>query len=123
MISTLSNKGTVIINSYRFNSLEELDLEIRKHTTKRDEDGKWECNICGKSFSEMSTVYKHVKNNHSTKSEKQTQDEIIIHQLSPSQIGEIDENLMQNVVINIDNKIVENISIEEKRELIDTEYV
>ena len=71
----------------------------------------------------MSTVYKHVKNNHSTKSEKQTQDEIIIHQLSPSQIGEIDENLMQNVVINIDNKIVENISIEEKRELIDTEYV
>ena len=74
----------------------------------------FECNICGKTFSEMSTVYKHVKNNHSTKSEKQTQDEIIIHQLSPSQIGEIDEDLIQNVVINIDNKIVENISIEEK---------
>ena len=59
-------------------------------------------------------MYKHVKNSHSTKSEKQTQDEIIIHQLSPSQIGEIDEDLIQNVVINIDNKIVENISIEEK---------
>ena len=74
----------------------------------------FECNICGKTFSEMSTVYKHVKSNHSTKSEKQTQDEIIIHQLSPSQIGEIDEDLIQNVVINIDNKIVENISIEDK---------
>ena len=48
VISTVSNKGTVIMNLDRFNSLEELDLEIRKHTTKRDEDGKWECNICGK---------------------------------------------------------------------------
>ena len=96
---------------------------LNEHMNRHYGVKPFECNICGKSFSEMSTVYKHVKNNHSTKSEKQTQDEIIIHQLSPSQIGEIDENLMQNVVINIDNKIVENISIEEKRELIDTEYV
>ena len=76
----------------------------------------FECNICGKTFSEMSTVYKHVKSNHSTKSEKQTQDEIIIHQLPTGHIGEmvVPTDLIQNVVINIDNKIVENISIEEK---------
>ena len=96
--------------SKKFTRQQTLNEHMNRHYGVKP----FECNICGKTFSEMSTVYKHVKNNHSTKSEKQTQDEIIIHQLSPSQIGEIDEDLIQNVVINIDNKIVENISIEEK---------
>ena len=96
--------------SKKFTRQQTLNEHMNRHYGVKP----FECNICGKTFSEMSTVYKHVKNNHSTKSEKQTQDEIIIHQLSPSQIGEIDEDLIQNVVINIDNKMVENISIEEK---------
>jgi len=96
--------------SKKFTRQQTLNEHMNRHYGVKP----FECNICGKTFSEMSTVYKHVKSNHSTKSEKQTQDEIIIHQLSPSQIGEIDEDLIQNVVINIDNKIVENISIEDK---------
>merc|ERR1712150_197775 len=60
-ISTLSNKGTVIINSDRFNSLEELDLEIRKHATKRDLDGKWECSICGKISRSLSHSLEHIE--------------------------------------------------------------
>ena len=60
-ISTISNKGPVIINSDRFDSIEELDLEIQKYMTKRKEDGKYECNVCGRISGKRPHCSEHIE--------------------------------------------------------------
>ena len=59
-IPSISSKGPVILNSDRFDSIEELDLEIQKYMTKRIEDGKYECNVCGR-ISRKSHCLEHIE--------------------------------------------------------------
>ena len=86
---------------------------LNEHMNRHSGLKPFECNICGKAFSEMSTVYKHVKTHDVSKSEKQTREEIIIHQLPPNHIDAIvSSNIIDDVVINLDNKLSNVISID-----------
>ena len=74
----------------------------------------FECKICKKTFSEMSTVYKHLKTHE--KGEKMVEDQIIIHELPAaaniSQLTDVSNDLIDDVVINIGDKINNYINIE-----------
>ena len=60
----------------------------------------------------MSAVYKHVKTHDDTKSETQTHEEIIFHKvqnslsIEGSQLEDADDGIMNDVVINIDDKVI-----------------
>jgi len=72
----------------------------------------FECKLCGKTFSEMSAVYKHVKTHDNTKSETQAHEEIIFHKvqnpitIEGPQLDDPDDGIMNDVVINIDDKVI-----------------
>ena len=75
----------------------------------------FECKICRKTFSEMSTVYKHLKTHE--KGERPVEDQIIIHEL-PSEanindLTDVSNDLIDDVVINISDKINNYINIEQ----------
>ena len=60
-VINLTNKDQpIIINSHRFKSLEELDQEILKHMTRR-EDGKYECTVCGKFSKNKGHSVEHIE--------------------------------------------------------------
>ena len=74
----------------------------------------FECKICRKTFSEMSTVYKHLKTHE--KGEKIVEDQIIIHELpvaaNINELTDVSNDLIDDVVINIGDKINNYINIE-----------
>ena len=87
---------------------------LNEHLNRHYGIKPFECKICNKTFSEMSTVYKHLKTHE--KGEKLVEDQIIIHQLPAAaninELTDVDNDLIDDVVINIGDKINNYINIE-----------
>ena len=91
------------------------ELQLVSHATSKIPDSDlWYCKICRKTFSEMSTVYKHLKTHE--KGEKIVEDQIIIHELpvaaNINELTDVSNDLIDDVVINIGDKINNYINIE-----------
>ena len=87
---------------------------LNEHLNRHYGIKPFECKICNKTFSEMSTVYKHLKTHE--KGEKLVEDQIIIHQLPAgdniNELTDVDNDLIDDVVIDIGDKINNYINIE-----------
>jgi len=101
--------------SKTFTRQQTLNEHMNRHYGLRP----YECKECGKSFSEMSTVYKHIKSHEKSKIEESSEDQIIIHDLPSSleltdivhhsvedpELSEVPDDLMDDVVIGMEDKI------------------